>query len=57
MTDTIVEIPELGLSSQILDEIRAVIASPKYDKLKTTELLGALELIKLEYSIEWIQTK
>lgn len=51
----IIDAPELGIASQFLDEIRAVISNPKYDHLKLTELLGALDLIKFEHSLEWIQ--
>lgn len=52
-TDNIIEVPEIGLTSQLMDEIRAVIADHKYDHVTTSEVTGVLEMLKFEYMIRW----
>lgn len=54
MSDNIVRVPELGLTSQLIEELRKVINAEKYDELSVTELAGVLELIKLEYTVKWL---
>lgn len=49
----IIEVPEIGLTSQMMDEIRAVIANTKYDHVTTSEVTGVLEMLKWEYLLRW----
>lgn len=52
--DIVVKVPEFGLTSQFMDELRTLINADKYDHMTVAELTGALELIKLEYAVRWI---
>ena len=49
----IIQVPELGLITQLLEELRKLIACPKYDEVTVSELVGALEMLKFEYLARW----
>jgi hypothetical protein len=53
--DNLVEPLELGLTSNLMVELRGVINDPRYDHLKVSELSGCLDLLKLEYSLKWLR--
>lgn len=53
--DNVIEVPEIGLTSQMMDEIRSLVAEPKYDHMTTSELVGVLEMLKTEYMLKWLQ--
>jgi hypothetical protein len=44
---------EFRTSSQLLDELRGVIAEPRYDHITVSELVGVLEMIKSETLHKW----
>jgi hypothetical protein len=50
----ILEIPEVGLSTRLMREIREAVAKPEYDHLSTSELIGVLEMLKHEYLCKWL---
>ena len=41
--------PQEDLSVRVMDELRAVILKPEYDKLYIATLLGVLEMLKHEF--------
>ena len=41
-----------AMSSELMDEIRALINSPKYDHMTTATVIGVLEMTKFHY---WVQ--
>lgn len=52
----VVRVPELGLTTQLMNELRELISANKYDELTVAELTGVLELIKLEYAMNWVRS-
>jgi hypothetical protein len=55
--NNVIEIPELALTSCLMDELRTVINGKKYDQMRVSELCGSLELLKLEYALKWNDSK
>lgn len=49
----ILEPPEFKTSSQLLEELRAVIGAPRYDRISVSELSGVLDMIKFENLAKW----
>lgn len=45
--------PEIGVVTMLMQDLRSVINDPKYDRLTVSELVGALEMIKIEYLYKW----
>jgi len=52
-SDNTVAPPEFAATSQLLDELRELIAQPRYDHLTVSELCGVLEMLKFEYLNKW----
>jgi len=49
----VIDPPEMRASSQLLEELRQIIADPKYDNLSVSELIGVLEMVKFEHLKKW----
>lgn len=51
----VLKVPEVGLTSMLMAELRALVKEPKYDHLATSELIGVLEMLKFEYLYRWME--
>jgi hypothetical protein len=51
--ETVIEAVEFRNSSQLLEELREVIAKPKYDRITVAELCGVLAMIQFETLRRW----
>ena len=49
----VVEAVEFRSTSQLLEEIRKVIAEPKYDRISVSELAGVLAMLQFETLSKW----
>jgi len=49
-----IEVDEFRTSTQLLEELRAVINSERYDHITVSELVGVLEMLQAETLAKWM---